>query len=191
MSMPAILIYLLKLSVSLSVVYLFYQFVLNNDVKLYQVSQSIIPFSFGNSIFINQQLHSDDDLQEIVRHEFVHVRQGHTLDIIWAELLCVINWYNPFVWLIRKAIRQNLEFIADNKVLQTGLDKKQYQYLLLKVTGNNHFSIASQFNFSSLKKRIAMMNKMKSAKMHLLKFLFILPVAVVMLVAFRNHTSVN
>jgi len=161
----------------------------DNDVKLYQVNRSIIPFSFGNSIFINRQLHTDDELREIIRHEFVHVRQKHTIDIIWAELLCVINWYNPFVWLIRKAIRQNLEFIADNKVLQTGLDKKQYQYLLLKVTGNNHFSIASQFNFSSLKKRIAMMNKMKSARAHLIKFLFVLPLIAVLLVAFRNNSD--
>ena len=161
----------------------------DNDVKLYQVNRSIIPFSFGNSIFINRQLHTDTELQEIIRHEFVHVRQKHTIDIIWTELLCVINWYNPFVWLIRKAIRQNLEFIADNKVLQTGLDKKQYQYLLLKVTGNNHFSIASQFNFSSLKKRIAMMNKMKSARAHLIKFLFVLPLIAVLLVAFRNNSD--
>ncbi len=116
------------------------QLVSDNDVKLYQVDRSIIPFSFGNSIFINQRLHSEEELKEIIRHEFVHVCQKHTLDIIWAELLCVINWYNPFVWLIRRAIRQNLEFIADNKVLQTGFDKKQYQYLRLKVIGNNQVS---------------------------------------------------
>ncbi len=52
--------------------------------------------------------------------------------MIWAEVLCILNWYNPFAWLIKKVIRQNLEFIADQKVLQNGLDKKQYQYLLLK-----------------------------------------------------------
>lgn len=155
-------------------------------VKLYQVDGDIIPFSFGNAIFINQQLHSTAELQEIIRHEFVHVRQKHTYDIILAELLCILNWYNPFAWLIRSAIRQNLEFIADHKVLQSGLDRKQYQYLLLKVIGNNHFSIASQFNFSSLKKRIAMMNKMRSAKAHLLKFLFLLPLIAAFLLAFRN-----
>jgi hypothetical protein len=114
------------------------------------------------------------------------VKQKHTHDIIWSELLCILNWYNPFAWLIRKAIRQNLEFIADDKVLEQGLDKRKYQYLLLKVTGNNHFSIANQFNFSSLKKRIAMMNKMKSARAQLIKFLFIVPLVAVMLLAFRN-----
>jgi len=158
-------------------------------VRYYQVNKAIIPFSFGKSIFINPALHNEEELKEIVRHEFVHVRQKHTIDIVWAEVLCILNWYNPFTWVIRKAIRQNLEFIADNKVLQAGIDKRQYQYLLLKVTGNNHFSIASQFNFSSLKKRIAMMNKMKSAKVHLVKFLFVLPVVAVMLVAFRSNSS--
>ncbi|MEO5564204.1 MAG: M56 family metallopeptidase [Chitinophagaceae bacterium] len=159
----------------------------DGDMKLFLVNKDIIPFSFGNSIFINQELHDEEELKEIIRHEFVHVKQKHTHDIIWSELLCVVNWYNPFVWLIRKAIRQNLEFIADNKVLENGFDKKKYQYLLLKVTGSNYFSIANQFNFSSLKKRIAMMNKMKSARSQLIKFLFILPLVGIMLLAFRNE----
>lgn len=155
-------------------------------MNLYQVDESIIPFSFGNSIFINQHLHSDEELQEIIRHEFVHVKQRHSIDIVWTEILCIINWYNPFAWLIKRSIRQNLEFIADNKVLENGINKKQYQYLLLKVIGNNQFSIAPKFNFSSLKKRIAMMNKMKSAKRQLLRLLFLLPATAILLLAFRN-----
>ncbi len=163
----------------------------DEQVKFYQVDKDIMPFSFGNSIFINQHLHTERELKEIIRHEFVHVKQRHTIDIIWSELLCILNWYNPFVWLIRKAIRQNLEFIADNKVIQGGMDKKQYQYLLLKVVGNTHFSIANQFNFTSLKKRIAMMNKIKTARIQLVKFLFILPLLAVLLLAFRNKLDEN
>jgi len=155
-------------------------------MNLYQVNENIIPFSFGNSIFINRHLHNEKELEEIIRHEFVHVKQRHSLDIIWAELLCLVNWFNPFAWMLRRSIRQNLEFIADHKVLENGINKKEYQYLLLKVIGNNQYSIATQFNFSSLKKRIAMMNKLKSAKVHLLKFLFVMPVVIVMLLAFRN-----
>ena len=136
-----------------------------SGLTIYQVNENIIPFSFGSSIFINQQLHSEEELREIIRHEFVHVKQNHSIDIIWGELLCLINWYNPFAWLLKKAIRQNLEFIADNKVVQNGIDKKEYQYLLLKVIGNSQYSIATQFNFSSLNKRIAMMNKTKSARL--------------------------
>ncbi len=156
-------------------------------MTIYQVDDNIIPFSFGNSIFINRELHNETELQEIIRHEFVHVKQKHSLDIIWGELLCLFNWYNPFAWLLKKAIRQNLEFIADHQVLEHGVDKKQYQYLLLKVIGNNHFSIANQFNFSSLKKRIAMMNKMKSAKRNLVRFLFLLPVLAIILLSFREQ----
>jgi beta-lactamase regulating signal transducer with metallopeptidase domain len=157
-----------------------------SETKIYHVEADIIPFSFGNSIFINKQLHSLEELQEIVCHEFVHVKQKHSIDILWSELLCIACWYNPFSWLLKRSIRQNLEFIADSKVLEGGMNKKEYQYLLLKVIGNNHFSIASKFNFSSLKKRIAMMNKMKTARMHIVKFLFILPLVAVLLIAFRK-----
>lgn len=157
-----------------------------DGVTLYQTAQEVAPFSFGSSIFINPQLHSEDELKEIIQHEFVHVRQRHTLDIIWMELLCIFNWYNPAAWALRRAVRQNLEFIADSQVLHSGVDKKRYQYLLLKVVSGNHFAVATPFNFSSLKKRIVMMNKIKSAKAHLLKFLFVLPLAAVLLLAFRD-----
>jgi TonB-dependent SusC/RagA subfamily outer membrane receptor len=157
------------------------------DINLYQVNEYIIPFSFGNAVFINRHQHSPEELEEIIRHEYVHVKQRHSVDIVFGEIICLLNWYNPFAWLIRKAIRQNLEFIADNKVLQNGMGKQAYQYLLLKVIGNNQFSIATSFNFSSLKKRIAMMNKIKSAKTNLLRFLFMLPVLAVVLVSFRKQ----
>lgn len=163
------------------------QLISGEDIQLYQVNESIIPFSFGNAVFINRDLHTAEELEEIIRHEFVHVKQRHSIDIIFGELLCLFNWYNPFAWLIKSSIRQNLEFVADNKVLENGINRKQYQYLLLKVIGNNQFSIAQKFNFSSLKKRIAMMNKNKSTKMHLLRFLFLLPVLAVILVSFRKE----
>ncbi len=155
-------------------------------VRLYQVEAPIMPFSYGNSIFVNQHQHSEEELKEIIRHEFIHVKQRHTVDMLVAEWICILNWYNPFAWMIKAAIRQNLEYIADQYVLNQGIDKKTYQYLLLKVIGVSQFSIATKFNFASLKKRIAMMNKMRSAKMHLVKFLFIVPLAGVLLVAFRS-----
>ncbi len=162
------------------------QLISDGSVKIYQVDKQIIPFSFGRSIFINQDQHSEHELKEIIRHEFIHVKQRHTTDILWSEVLCMLNWYNPFAWMIRQAIRQNLEFIADHQVLKAGLDRRQYQYLLLKVVGVPAFAIANQFNFSSLKKRIAMMNKMRSAKVHLIKFLFVLPLVTILLLAFRS-----
>ncbi|HET9056490.1 MAG TPA: M56 family metallopeptidase [Chitinophagaceae bacterium] len=162
-----------------------------DGIKLFQVEEDILPFSFGNSIYINRHRHSAAELEEIIRHEFIHIKQKHSLDVLFGELLCIVNWYNPFAWFIRQAIRQNLEFIADDNVLQSGLNKKEYQYLLLKVTGAMPYSIAHPFNLSSLKKRITMMNKMKSAKLHLAKFLFVLPLAAVLLLAFRHKIQGN
>src|SRR5215831_3744963 len=157
------------------------------EVKVYQVDRPIIPFSFGKAVFINHRQHTDAELEKIIRHEFVHVKQNHSTDILWGELLCILNWYNPFSWLIRNSIRQNLEFIADNHVISEGADIKQYQYLLLKVVGSPGFCLSQKFNFSTLKRRIAMMNKVKSAKLHLLRFLFILPLIAVLLVSFRDR----
>ncbi|MCH5597380.1 M56 family metallopeptidase [Niabella ginsengisoli] len=163
----------------------------NDTTKIYQLNEPIAPFSFGNAIFINTEMHSGEDLEEIIRHEFVHVKQKHTIDIMWCELLCVLNWFNPIVWLLRHSVKQNLEFIADSKVLQNGLDRKEYQYLLLKVMGNRQFAFTNHFNFSSLKKRIVMMNTIKSAKIHLIKFMFLLPVVAVLLLSFRKEVIKN
>jgi hypothetical protein len=161
----------------------------SGPLRIYQVDASIIPFSFGNSIYINQELHTKQQWSDIILHEYVHIRQRHTVDILVAELMCILNWYNPFCWLIRWSIRQNLEFIADQQVLAKGVDKKGYQYHLLTVLGEPRYRLANNFNFSSLKKRIVMMNKIRSARLHLLKFLFVLPLAAVLLVAFRDKYS--
>jgi TonB-dependent SusC/RagA subfamily outer membrane receptor len=158
-------------------------------VKIYQVRDRISPFSFGNAIYINTSQHSEKEQEEIILHEYVHIRQRHTLDILFAELLTIFNWFNPFAWLIRYSIRQNLEFIADRQVVENGFDKKEYQYHLLKVVGQAQYRLANNFNFSSLKKRIAMMNRIRSARVNLLKFLFILPLLAVLLVAFRDRYS--
>jgi beta-lactamase regulating signal transducer with metallopeptidase domain len=157
--------------------------------KIYQVDQEIRPFSFGKAIYINRGLHSEQEWEEIILHEYEHVRGRHTVDIILAEWLTILNWYNPFAWLIRHSIRQNLEFIADRKVLAGGFDRKNYQYHLLKVVGEPQYRLANNFNFSSLKKRIIMMNKLRSTRLHLVKFLFVLPLMAVLLVAFRDSYS--
>ncbi|MCG7855580.1 hypothetical protein MD537_01245 [Flavihumibacter sediminis] len=159
----------------------------NGNVRLYEVKDAIVPFSFGSAVYINPSQHEESELKEIIRHEMVHVRQHHTIDVILSELLVVLCWFNPFAWLLRKAIRQNLEFIADRQVLVNGVDRTQYQYLLLKVVGQRHFSMASHLNISALKNRIAMMNKIRTARLHLVKFAFAVPVIAVLLLAFRKQ----
>lgn len=158
----------------------------DEGIRLYEVNQPIIPFSFGGAVFICPAQHDENELKEIIRHEMVHVRDHHSWDILFSEILVALNWFNPFAWLIRRAIRQNLEFIADRKVLAHGLDRAQYQRLLLKVIGQQQFSLASHLNFSALKNRIMMMNKLHSARVHLIKFVFALPIAAVLLLAFRE-----
>jgi len=146
----------------------------------------LAPFSFAGQIYINPDMHSNEEMEKVIRHEMVHVNQKHTLDILFAEFICMINWFNPFAWLMRAAIRQNLEYIADQQVLQKGYDSKSYQYLLLKVSNLQPLSIAAHFSLSDLKNRINMMNKIKSARVHLVKFVFILPFVIMMLFAFRT-----
>lgn len=159
----------------------------DGDIRLYHLDESIAPFSFNNNIYCNSNMYSQQELEEVIRHEMVHVQQKHTVDVLLAETLCILNWYNPFAWMIKYAIKENLEFIADDNVLQHGINRQQYQYLLLKVTGNiPQVSFTNNLNFSSLKKRIAMMNRSKTSKLHLFKFMFIVPLAGLLLVSFRQ-----
>ena len=143
-------------------------------------------FSFWQTIYLNPARHNTPELESILRHEQIHVKGWHTLDVLVAELCTVFYWFNPGVWMMKKAIKENLEFIADQSVVKAGVDRKEYQYLLLKVVGASQPQIANQFNFPSLKRRIAMMNKMPSTKPHLLKFLAVIPLAAVVLLAFNG-----
>ncbi len=160
----------------------------SSEVTIYHLEESFIPFSFASSIYVNKNLYSEQELRQIILHEYIHVKQKHTVDIIVGECLCVLNWYNPFAWMIRLAIRQNLEFIADDWVLKTGLQRKEYQYHLLKVTrGGPQLGVTNGFNLTSLKKRIVMMNRLRSTPLGLIRFLFILPVCAMLLLASRSR----
>lgn len=156
-----------------------------DGVKIFHFDLDMSPFSFGKAIFYNPHLHKPDELQDMILHEYIHVQQWHSLDVIWSEILCIINWFNPFAWLIRSAIRQNLEYIADQKVLENHPDTKAYQYLLLKAAVGPEFSLVNQFGYHSLKQRFVMMNKNASPRVLLACFLFILPLLAVTLAAFR------
>ncbi|MBD1429509.1 M56 family metallopeptidase [Sphingobacterium litopenaei] len=140
----------------------------------------VVPFSFFNKIYIHKEQHREIELQDIFAHEIVHVRGHHTVDILLFEIILVFCWYNPFVWLMRKAVRQNLEFLTDQQVLNKGVDKQTYQYSLLHVTKQGAaVGISNQFNFKTLKKRIMMMNKKRSSKLELSKYAFLLPVLLI------------
>ncbi len=139
----------------------------------------IVPFSFFNKIYVHRAQHEEPELYDIFKHEDIHVKGLHTVDILWFEMLLIGCWYNPFVWLMRKAVRQNLEFLTDQQVLDKGVDRQTYQYSLLHVTREGAtIGISNHFNFKSLKKRIMMMNKKRSSKLELSKYAFLLPILI-------------
>ncbi|MGV6946211.1 M56 family metallopeptidase [Sphingobacterium kyonggiense] len=139
----------------------------------------ITPFSFFNKVYVHQQQHEELELSDIFKHEYIHVKGQHSVDVLLFELVLITCWYNPFVWLMRRAVRQNLEFLTDQQVLDKGVDRQTYQYSLLHVSKQGaHVGISNQFNFKTLKKRIMMMNKKRSSKLELSKYAFILPVLI-------------
>ncbi|PRD54441.1 M56 family metallopeptidase [Sphingobacterium gobiense] len=137
----------------------------------------IVPFSFLNKIYLHKEQHQEPELHDIFEHEDIHVKGLHSLDILMFEILLIVCWYNPFVWLMRRAVRQNLEYLTDQQVLNKGVDRQTYQYSLLNVTKQGaSLGMSNQFNFKFLKKRIMMMNKKKSSKLELSKYAFLLPI---------------
>jgi hypothetical protein len=143
------------------------------------------PFSFWKSIYINPNKYKAADLKAILLHEQVHVNEWHTLDILLAELSTIFYWFNPGVWLMKKAVRENIEFITDRKILNKGVDAKQYQYSLVNVSfAASPQTLVNHFNISTIKKRIIMMNAKRSSKFNLTRYAFLVPAVVVLLLVF-------
>lgn len=136
------------------------------------LQQPVNPFSFFRNIYINPVLHQPEELPAILRHEKVHVQQWHSIDVVLGELNNIFYWFNPGAWLMKTAIRENLEFITDRYLLKQGVDKTAYQYNLIKVSGIPYATaIANNFNFSHLKNRIIMMNSKKSSRYQMARYL--------------------
>ena len=143
------------------------------------------PFSFWRSIYVNPAKHEPADLKSILLHEQVHVNQWHTADILLAELSSIFYWFNPGIWLIKRAVRENIEFITDRKILKNGIDSKAYQYSLVNVSfNNNQPGIVNHFNISTIKKRIIMMNAKRSSKLNLTRYAFVVPAVMALLLVF-------
>lgn len=138
-----------------------------------------VPFSWMNFIFIGE-----DDLKEngteILRHELAHIRYYHSYDVLFCDMLIVFQWFNPAAWLLKRSLQQVHEFQADERVLLSGINAKDYQLLLIKkAVGRRFFSMVNSFNHSKLKNRINMMLKEKSSKWAYAKYLYALPLAFV------------
>lgn len=163
----------------------------NNKVTIVLLNEQVNPFSFFNEIYVNPSLHSDKELEEIIKHEQFHIEQNHTLDILLGEVLTIVFWFNPFAWWLKNEMKQNLEFLTDKLVLQSGIDAKHYQYNLLKVSGlQNNIAAANHFHFLKLKNRIMMMNKKQTNPFHALKYLLLAPVVALLLMAFSERKQI-
>ncbi|WP_394760325.1 M56 family metallopeptidase [Flavobacterium sp.] len=158
----------------------------NKPFAMVDVDENISPFSFFKYIVFNSTKYSNSELENILNHEKVHSKEKHSLDVLIAKVICTLFWFNPFVWLYKKAVIQNLEYIADQKAIQNIEDKKAYQMTLLKVvTDHNCLSITNSFYQSLIKKRIVMLNKNQSQKRNLWKYTLILPVLIAFVMLFQ------
>ncbi|MDD2314284.1 MAG: TonB family protein [Proteiniphilum sp.] len=155
-----------------------------SGIEVYDLKNNLTPFSFLGMIFINSEMHSEKELAQIIIHEHTHVREKHSLDVMLIEILLLFSWWNPFVWLLKREMAMNLEYLADNEVLREGVDSKDYQYHLLRLTYHETaVQIVNNFNVSQLKQRIMMMNKTKSSTLQLAKYLLILPLVLLLVTA--------
>lgn len=141
------------------------------------------PFSFFHWIFVCPGTHTAEELHEILTHECTHARQWHSIDVLIGELACIVCWFNPFAWLMKREIRTNLEYLADEKVLETGHDSRTYQYHLLGLSHHKAAAtIYNSFNVLPLKKRIMMMNKRRTRAIGRTKYLMFLPLAALLMI---------
>ncbi|WP_158022860.1 M56 family metallopeptidase, partial [Hymenobacter coccineus] len=144
------------------------------------------PFSFGRTIYLDPAQHpAPAELAAVLAHEQAHVRQAHTLDVLLAHVATAVFWLNPAAWLLRRALLDNLEFLADAATLRTGLDRRAYQYSLLRLgPAMGSPALVSPFSLSTLKNRILMMNQPVSNRLQLLRYALAGPLVVAVALAY-------
>lgn len=156
------------------------------DFKFIDTEENIAPFSYFEYIVYNSSLYTVTELENIIEHEKVHSDQNHTIDVLISRFFSIIFWFNPIVWLYKKAISQNLEFIADSEASKKLADKKAYQYTLLKITTHeNCVAITNHFYQSLIKKRIVMLNKNQSKKRNSWKYYVVIPALAAFVLLFQ------
>ena len=162
-----------------------------DGVKLRLHSGEEKPFSwFGWVVVSNKDM--VEGAREILTHEAAHVRAGHSWDIMLADAVIIMQWFNPLAWIMKNTLKDIHEFEADEAVISSGVNAKQYQLLIIKkAVGARLYSIANSFNHSLTKKRITMMCKEKSSKWSRAKALYILPVAAVAALSFSTVENAN
>lgn len=149
------------------------------------------PFSFIKWIFINPDLYRSEELNEILIHEHTHIREKHFIDLLLIQPVIILNWFNPFVWLIRKEMRLNHEYLADRSVVSAGIDRKSYQYHLLGLepAPPTLVNLSVNFNILPLKQRIKMLNKKRTRNIMKSKYLMFIPLLGILLLTQQQANS--
>ncbi|WP_222164805.1 M56 family metallopeptidase [Edaphocola aurantiacus] len=141
-----------------------------------EVSLPVAPFAFMGNIYLNPSTLNTEQLDAVLLHEQVHIRCGHSIDMLLTELVQIIFWYNPWMPLLRQAVTQNLEYLTDEVMITTVMDRTQYQYSLLHTaTHNRYIHLTNAFLFTNLKNRLNMMNKNQTQSGFKLSYLLALP----------------
>ena len=145
------------------------------------IANSQVAFSFFKSIFMGDKI-LEGDYKSVIAHELVHIKQRHTYDLFFFELMRIICWFNPLVYVYQNRVSELHEFIADAQVAKAN-KIEHYQLLLSQVFETQHISFINQFFKSSLiKKRIVMLQKSKSKQLNLIKYALLLPLVFGMLI---------
>jgi len=190
----AVVTILILLKVGFEIASFFYKIIKLNKQKdthftMVYSNSSENPFSFFKYIVINPSLFSKEEYEHIITHERIHAKQFHSIDVLFSKVCCALFWINPICWLYRKAMLQNLEFIADNHSLEQIESKYEYQKTLLKVVVHQQTaSITNPFYQSLIKKRIVMLHTNQSHKRNAWKYASILPVLVSFMLLFQVET---
>lgn len=162
-----------------------------NELTLVCTDKPITPFVFFKKIFIHKTADDLRGIEQILAHEKSHITQLHYVDLLVVELISVIQWFNPVVWLYEAALKEVHEYLADETVLKQGFKKGEYQVLLInQAVGGPIFTISHHFNKSLIKKRILMMTKIKTPRLAQLNVLVLLPLTACLLMAFSNPEKI-
>jgi TonB family protein len=155
--------------------------------RMVENSRYPMPFSFFRYIFINPAIHSGSDLSDILAHEEVHIREHHWIDLVIAEMLTVVFWFNPFVWWFERSIKQNHEYLADSGVLAQGRSVGRYQALLInQLLGVQVVGVTNHLNFALNVTRLKMMTQNRKSRLRAVRMAWALPVVAALLVAFAE-----
>lgn len=179
-----------------NIIYLLLVARLNDRIKkqgftIVSVNREISTFSFFSYLYVSRKEIKTERIQpEIFRHELAHMKQKHSLDVLLVEFLKVFFWFNPFLYMYKKSIQINHEFLADAEVLSQSKDTLHYQQLLLeKISSKPQTALASPFNYLVTKKRFIMMTKKTSRIKTIALKLFSIPLLVLTMLVFSEQVS--